>query len=156
MRYYTYLILKIIPSAELEKFNSDELELLLNGQPFIDVDDWKQNTIYQGKYNPKHKVIKWFWEVIYELSQEELSNLLQFCTGNSRVPIGGFSMMESNRGEIAKFCIISLEYKVGNKNYIKSHTCFNRMELPFFPNIEELKDAVKYVIKGDIIGFGID
>jgi hypothetical protein len=140
----------------LEIFNSDEFELLLNGQPFIDIDDWKQNTIYQGKYNPKHKVIKWFWDVLFTLSQEELSKLLQFCTGSSRVPIGGFGMLESNRGEIAKFCIVPLEYKSESKNYIKSHTCFNRMELPLFANEEEVKEAVKYVVNGDIIGFGID
>jgi len=29
-------------------FNSDELELFINGTPFIDLDDWRTNTIFTG------------------------------------------------------------------------------------------------------------
>ncbi len=36
-------------------FNSDELELLLNGCPFIDLDDWRANTVYKG-YNQNQEV----------------------------------------------------------------------------------------------------
>jgi E3 ubiquitin-protein ligase HUWE1 len=44
----------LIPEKILKIFNSDEFELLLNGQPFIDVDDWRSNTFYKGydEYSP--------------------------------------------------------------------------------------------------------
>ncbi len=70
-------------------FNSDEMELILNGQPFIDVYDWKVNSTYKD-YNENSNVIRNFWYVLNSLGQEELSKFLQFCTGSSRVPIGGF------------------------------------------------------------------
>jgi hypothetical protein len=140
----------------LTQFNSDELELLLNGQPFIDVDEWKTNAIYKGKYSNKHKVIKWFWDILSSLSQEELSRFLQFCTGTCRVPIGGFSVLESNRGEIAKFCIESVNCIPKKINFIKAHTCFNRIDLPIFSTEKELKDAISYIINNEIYGFGID
>jgi len=65
------------------------LELILNGQPFIDVYDWKINSIYKG-YSENSQVVQNFWLIISSLSQEDLGKFLQFCTGSSRVPIGGF------------------------------------------------------------------
>jgi hypothetical protein len=61
----------------------------LNGTPFIDTLDWQINTIYKG-YDEFSDVIKNFWSILSNLSQEELARFLQFCTGSSRVPIGGF------------------------------------------------------------------
>lgn len=79
----------IIPEKLLKIFTSDEFELILNGQPFIDVYDWRINSIYKG-YSENSPVINNFWEILGNLSQEELARFLQFCTGSSRVPIGGF------------------------------------------------------------------
>jgi len=146
----------IIIENYVSLFNSDELELIINGQPFIDVEDWKQNTMYQGGYNENSMVIKWFWEILSSFSQENLGKFLQFCTGTSRVPLGGFSVLESNRSEIAKFCIVSVNYQYGRHNFIRAHTCFNRIDLPQFPNKQSLEQALKYIIENEILGFGID
>lgn len=94
-----------------------------------------------------------------ELTQEELGRFLQFCTGSSRVPLNGFSALESNRGEIAKFTIESVNITNSNKNtkaFIKAHTCFNRIDLPLFNTEEQLKEALDFVVKNEIVGFGID
>jgi hypothetical protein len=146
----------VISETFLTVFNSDELELLLNGQPYIDVEEWRENTIYQGKYNSNHKVIKWFWDSLFNLSQEDLSKFFQFCTGSSRVPLGGFSVLESNRGEVAKFCIVENKYNSKGANFIKAHTCFNRIDLPMFPSEKQVKEALNYVINNEVLGFGID
>ena len=140
----------------IQKFTADELELIINGRPFIDVDDWYENTVYREPYNNKHQVIKWFWDVIFELSQKELSNLLMFSTGTSRVPFGGFAALESNRGNISKFTIERAEYEFGERNFIKAHTCFNRLDLPEFETKEEVEEAVKFISSNEIIGFGIE
>jgi len=42
------------------------------------------------------------------------------------------------------------------KNYIKAHTCFNRLDLPDYKNKKDLQEAIEYVVKNEIIGFGID
>lgn len=74
----------------LSVFDPRELELLLNGVPFIDVDDWENNTTYKGSFYKTHNVIRWFWKILNEMSQEDLAKLLQFCTGSSRTPVEGF------------------------------------------------------------------
>ena len=113
-------------------------------------------TEYREPYNANHKIIIWFWEIMNELSQKELSNLLMFTTGASRVPFGGFEVLESNRGNISKFTIESLPFERGKKNFIKAHTCFNRLDIPIFDNKEQLKEAIQFVTSNEIMGFGIE
>ena len=145
----------IFPVEYLKIFTSDQLGLLINGTPFIDTDDWRMNTTYKN-YNDYDNVIIDFWDIISNLSQEELSNFLLFCTGSSRVPIGGFKSLESNRGQISKFEIVKSEYKNGEKNYLRAHTCFNRLDLPNFPDKNSLNEAVRFALENEVLGFGIE
>ena len=145
----------IFPVEYLKIFTSDQLGLLINGTPFIDTDDWRMNTHYKN-YNDYDNVIVDFWDIISNLSQEELSNFLLFCTGSSRVPIGGFKSLESNRGQISKFEIVKSEYKQGEKNFLRAHTCFNRLDLPNFPDKNSLYEAVRFALENEVLGFGIE
>jgi len=149
-------IFSFIPKESIINFTSDEFELILNGRPFIDVEEWKIFTEYKEPYNANHYIILWFWEIVSELSQKELSNLLLFSTGSGRVPLGGFEVLESNRGNIARFTIESISYTKGCKNFIKAHTCFNRLDIPLYANKDELVEALKFITNTEILGFGID
>lgn len=144
-----------IPRYVIKSLNSYELELLICGRPFIDVNEWKQNSIYKGKFSKSSSCVKWFWEEIFKLDQENLRKFLQFSTGSSRVPINGFQNLESNRGEIAKYCLNSVPYNKHGNNYIRAHTCFNRLDVPVFKKKAEVHDAIQFVLK-NITGFGID
>ena len=146
----------MVPISILEKFTSDELELLFNGKPFIDIEEWKENTEYGNGYNQFTNTIKWFWEVMSDLNQTQLSNFLLFSTGSGRVPLGGFAELESNRGNISKYKINCVEYVPDIKNFIKAHTCFNRIDLPKFPNKQLVKDAVEFIANCQLFGFGIE
>ena len=139
----------------LKIFTSDQLGLLINGTPFIDVDDWRLNTQYKN-YNDYDNVIINFWDIISNLTQEDLSNFLLFCTGSSRVPIGGFKSLESNRGQISKFEIVKIEYKSGAKNFLRVHTCFNRLDLPEYPDKDSLNSAVRFALENQVLGYGIE
>jgi len=43
-----------------------------------------------------------------------------------------------------------------SKNYIKAHTCFNRIDLPDFPNKNLLEESINFIVNNEIMGFGID
>ena len=144
-----------IPESLIKIFSANELELMLNGTPFIDVTDWIENTEYEG-YSPSDEIIINFWDIVKELPQEKLSRLLQFSTGSTRVPVGGFKSLQSNRGNIAPFSIYKMEYEKGKRNYIKARTCFNRINLPNFPDKEKLLEGINFVIDNEILGFGIE
>ena len=55
-------------------------ELMLSGIPEIDLSDWRANTEYL-EYSEEDDVIKWFWAVMEEFSQQERVLMLQFVTG---------------------------------------------------------------------------
>ena len=149
--FYTY-----VPKAKIEGFTSNEIELILNGKPFIDLEEWKLYVVYKSPYNQNHKVIIWFWEILAKLSQKQLSNLLLFSTGASRVPLGGFAELQSSRGNISHFTIEYISYVPNKKNYIKAHTCFNKIDLPNYPNKTELEEAIQFVTEKEMWGFGIE
>lgn len=87
----------IIPAQLIQIFNEQELELLISGLPDIDIDDWKNNTEYQG-YSPSSPQIQWFWRAVRSFDQEERAKLLQFATGTSKVPLEGFAHLQGSGG----------------------------------------------------------
>lgn len=83
---------KVVPEKLLVIFEPYELDMIMYGMPFIELEDWRQNTEYSGAYTKDHQIIKWFWEYLSLLDQIQLSRFLQYCTGSSRVPIQGFRL----------------------------------------------------------------
>ena len=147
---------KVIPRHSLYGISSDELEQLICGKPEIDLDDWQKHTNYNKPYDQNHKVIKWFWKAMSEYTQPQRSIFIQFCTGTNRIPIGGFAMLESNRGEYAKFTIYAMPYHAKESPYPNAQTCFNRLILPIYPSYKELKQQLDFIINNEVTGFGID
>ena len=160
--YYPFIqkiqegLFTLLSKDKISAFTSNELELIINGRPFIDLEEWETFTLYKGAYTREHIVIKWFWEILATFTQKELSNLLLFATGASRVPLGGFEVLESNGGTIYKFTIEYINYDKFHKNFIKAHTCFNRIDLPCYPTKQELEEALRFVSEREMWGFGIE
>ena len=57
---------------------------------------------------------------------------------------------------ISPFTIEFLQYNKSIKNYIIAHTCFNRLDLPNFPDKNSLNEAIKFALENEILGFGIE
>uniref|UniRef100_A0A3B4BJ05 E3 ubiquitin-protein ligase HACE1 n=1 Tax=Periophthalmus magnuspinnatus TaxID=409849 RepID=A0A3B4BJ05_9GOBI len=128
-----------IPPSLIQLFDEYELELLLSGMPEIDVQDWYKNTEYTSGYDQHEPVIQWFWEVVHSLTQEERVLLLQFVTGSSRVPHGGFAFLMGGGG-LQKFTIAAVPY---TSNLLPtSSTCINMLKLPEYPSLDVLRDRL--------------
>ena len=78
----------VIPAAKLQVFSPNELEAIIAGASVIDVEDMKANIIYDGSYTEEFKT--WFWEILREFTQAELSAFVYFITGSTKVGYGGF------------------------------------------------------------------
>ncbi|CAG9328257.1 unnamed protein product [Blepharisma stoltei] len=144
----------VVPFNVISHLTPEELEQALCGIDIIDIVDWQLNTEYKSPFSENHKVIVWFWKILRRLSQSQLSNLLVFVTGTSRLPIGGFTSLKTLRGDSAKFTIESVKYVPGILP--RAHTCFNRLDLPIYQSKKELKKALLFVIENHSIGFGLD
>uniref|UniRef100_A0A8C2UBR1 E3 ubiquitin-protein ligase n=1 Tax=Coturnix japonica TaxID=93934 RepID=A0A8C2UBR1_COTJA len=135
---------EILPQQYLQYFDAKELEVLLCGMQEIDLNDWQRHTIYRH-YTRTSRQILWFWQVY----NEKRMRFLQFVTGTCRLPVGGFADLTGSNGP-QKFCI----EKVGKENWLpRSHTCFNRLDLPPYKNYEQLKEKLLFAIE-ETEGFG--
>jgi len=141
---------EILELQALQVFDERELELLLIGLAEFDVEDWAKNTIYRN-YTPKSKQVVWFWEVVQSMSNEKRARLLQFVTGSCRLPVGGFGDLIGSNGP-QKFCI----ERIADSNLLpRSHTCFNRIDLPAYKSKEDLAKKVLMAIE-ETEGFGME
>mmetsp|Transcript_24044 Transcript_24044/g.31989 ORF Transcript_24044/g.31989 Transcript_24044/m.31989 type:complete len:266 (-) Transcript_24044:191-988(-) len=147
----------VIPEPLLTIFDFQELELLMCGLPVIDMDDWKEHTEYSGEYDREmenHEVCRWFWEVVEDFDQEMKARLLQFVTGTSGVPARGFGVLQGNDGNVRKFTIHSVDKQMCM--YPRSHTCFNRIDLPLYDSKEELSEKLNLAVTMVATGFDIE
>ncbi|XP_072307916.1 E3 ubiquitin-protein ligase Itchy-like isoform X2 [Eucyclogobius newberryi] len=139
---------EVLPQQYLQYFDAKELEVMLCGMQEIDLMDWQRHTIYRH-YTRNSKQIMWFWQFVKEMDNEKRMRLLQFVTGTCRLPVGGFADLMGSNGP-QKFCI----EKVGKENWLpRSHTCFNRLDLPPYKSYEQLKEKLMFAIE-ETEGFG--
>uniref|UniRef100_A0A8C6XVA9 E3 ubiquitin-protein ligase n=1 Tax=Naja naja TaxID=35670 RepID=A0A8C6XVA9_NAJNA len=141
---------EVVPLQWLQYFDEKELEVMLCGMQEVDMADWQRNTVYRH-YTRNSKQIMWFWQFIKEADNEVRMRLMQFVTGTCRLPLGGFAELMGSNGP-QKFCV----EKVGKETWLpRSHTCFNRLDLPPYKSYEQLKEKLLFAIE-ETEGFGQD
>eukprot|EP00981_Chlorochromonas_danica_P007095 scaffold1551_cov164-Ochromonas_danica.AAC.23 len=141
----------LIPPELVCIFSPAELELLICGLPDVDVDELQANTEYH-QYRQTDDMVKWFWSALRSFSREERASFLQFVTGTSKVPLGGFSQLQGMRGT-QKF---SIHRAYGGENGLlpTAHTCYNQLDLPVYQSEEELRDKLLLAVREGSEGFG--
>ena len=151
---------EVVPKNLITVFDERELELLIGGMTDIDMcvpqtlislslsltfifrDDWSKFTDYRG-YDKEDQVISWFWQILRSWPPEQKARLLQFTTGTSRIPVNGFKELQGSDGP-RRFTI----EKYGDSSKLpRSHTCFNRLDLPPYEDIKTLEDKLRLAIE---------
>eukprot|EP00375_Theileria_parva_P003075 XP_765756.1 ubiquitin-protein ligase [Theileria parva strain Muguga] len=140
---------ELIAPELISIFDDRELELLISGIPIIDLENMKQNVEYIN-YTEDSLQIIWLWEILSEFDQSHLAAFLQFVTGTSRVPIGGFKNLMGMRGPQK----ISIHKTFGQNRLPTAHTCFNQLDLPCYPEKDMLKSKLLQAILEGKEGFG--
>ena len=60
----------LIPDKQLKTFSPHELEVILSGQPVIDIDFIKRRANFSGHgYTQQSQVVQWLWEVLESFTQ---------------------------------------------------------------------------------------
>ena len=101
------------------------------------------------------EVIDWFWDVIgHDFNHEMRARLLQFATGTSGVPSGGFSMLQGSRGEICKFKV-NIITDSSDEHFPTAHTCFNEIMIPTYSSRDVLLEKLTKAVTSSATGFGM-
>lgn len=141
----------ILPIEWLQLFDERDLEVILCGTQKLNIEDWQHNTIYKN-YSPNDQAIKWFWVWLKQQNNEKRVKFLQFVTGTCRIPNGGFADLLGSNGP-QRFCI----EKTGKETFLpKSHTCFNRLDLPNYKTFQTLKEKLELAITECSTGFALE
>ncbi|XP_043533382.1 E3 ubiquitin-protein ligase NEDD4-like isoform X6 [Chiloscyllium plagiosum] len=134
---------ELIPIDLIKIFDENELELLMCGLGDVDVNDWRQHTVYKNNYCTNHPVIQWFWKAVLLMDAEKRIRLLQFVTGTSRVPMNGFAELYGSNGPQ----LFTIEQWGTPDKLPRAHTCFNRLDLPPYESFEDLREKLLMAVE---------
>ena len=130
----------------LKAFTAAELEVVLCGLPTVDIEDMRAHSSYQN-CDVTTVQVRWFWEFVSSLPQEELATLMQFSTGCSKVPAGGFAAMRN------KF---TLNLVQGPEDRLPvAHTCYATIDLPTYRSAEALASKFRTALELGTVGFDL-
>ncbi|XP_033631620.1 ubiquitin-protein ligase E3A-like [Asterias rubens] len=125
-------------------FRPEEVELLVCGSRHFDFDALEEATEYDGGYTKESTIIKYFWEIVHKMDDNQKKKLLMFTTGSDRVPVGG----------LAKLRLIIAKNGADSDRLPTSHTCFNVLLLPEYNSKEKLEERLLKAIT-HAKGFGM-
>ncbi|XP_053557134.1 E3 ubiquitin-protein ligase NEDD4-like isoform X10 [Bombina bombina] len=134
---------ELIPIDLIKIFDENELELLMCGLGDVDVNDWRQHTLYKNGYCPNHPVVQWYWKAVLLMDAEKRIRLLQFVTGTSRVPMNGFAELYGSNGPQ----LFTIEQWGSPDKLPRAHTCFNRLDLPPYDTFEDLREKLLMAVE---------
>jgi len=65
---------QVVPARMLSLFNWYDLEVLVCGNPNIDVEALRRHTVYQGGLSASSDVVKYFWKTLYSFFHKRKGN----------------------------------------------------------------------------------
>ncbi|XP_026733196.1 apoptosis-resistant E3 ubiquitin protein ligase 1 isoform X1 [Trichoplusia ni] len=136
----------LVPDNLLAIFDENELELLVCGTGEVSVSDWRAHALVSGSGRDWERLLGWFWAALANFSTEERARLLQFTTGCSQLPPGGFQELNPRFQITAAPNFGALP---------TAHTCFNQLCLPDYDSYEQLVHALLWAINEGGEGFGM-
>uniref|UniRef100_A0A671S5C6 Probable E3 ubiquitin-protein ligase HERC4 n=1 Tax=Sinocyclocheilus anshuiensis TaxID=1608454 RepID=A0A671S5C6_9TELE len=118
-------------------FHPEELQELLHGSPKYEWKELQQCASYE-KCSASDELIKNFWTVLSELSEENKRKFLIFLYGTDRVPVGGFSKRSLK--------ILLSDCPDAEDRLPEAQTCFGRLILPKYSDINTLHNKLIHAI----------
>lgn len=87
--YFSNALLRFLFDFDTKLF---KFQLLLCGTGEYSIADFRAHHIVNGNSPEFRRVLGWYWAAISNFSQTEMARLLQFTTGCSQLPPGGFQV----------------------------------------------------------------
>jgi E3 ubiquitin-protein ligase HUWE1 len=126
----------------------DEFSMLLCGVSQLDVNEWRLHSLREEGMDDQ----TWdaLWEVIEQFSQNDRGRLLEFVTGSSTLPAGGFARLPGfgGPGLVQKFTVVMRQQGLPT-----AATCFNRLYLPPYEDTVKMRSALLEAIAHKDSGF---
>lgn len=134
-----------LPTELFPLFTSLELEQLVAGSSDVDVDMLRHCTEYEDPLHAEAPLVKMFWEVLEEMSNDERTMFLRFVWARSRMPA---SLSDLTMNFKLQLSAQADDMKKNPDNYLPSaQTCFFSLSLPDYTSKEVLRQKLLYAIE---------
>ncbi|KAI8813106.1 hypothetical protein BJ742DRAFT_521278 [Cladochytrium replicatum] len=130
----------VLSGSALQLFRAEELQELVCGSPEMDFSDLEDVTQYEG-FTKDSEVIREFWKIVNEFTEEDKKKLLFFVTGSDRVPAGGLSRLQ----------FVIARNGTDDSRLPTSHTCYNVLLL--CDSLVNLKSRLQKALENCNCGF---
>eukprot|EP00762_Andalucia_godoyi_P004423 ANDGO_08196.mRNA.1 E3 ubiquitin-protein ligase UPL1 len=140
----------LIPASSVRLFSAVDLQLALCGTASFDVLSLVTHTQYTQGYSSDAPAVGFLWNTLQEFSDLEKQKFLQFVTGSSRVPPGGFKSLAP------KFTIQKIPLMTESGKGLKlpsASTCFHLLKWPEYKSAEDAKRSLRIAVEEGAEGF---
>eukprot|EP00455_Lapot_gusevi_P029999 TRINITY_DN3217_c0_g3_i2.p1 TRINITY_DN3217_c0_g3~~TRINITY_DN3217_c0_g3_i2.p1 ORF type:complete len:407 (+),score=138.04 TRINITY_DN3217_c0_g3_i2:482-1702(+) len=127
----------VVPPGLLSLFSWHDLQIMVCGNPNIDIEALRRHTVYRG-LSASSPLVKYLWQALTSFTQEERQLFLRFVWGRNRLPA-----TDADWGQ--QFTLHALHTAPPDALPI-AHTCFFSLDLPPYPSYEILRSKVLYAI----------
>ncbi|XP_067298728.1 E3 ISG15--protein ligase HERC5.4 [Pseudorasbora parva] len=136
-KYFSRGFSKGCPLDIWTMFHPEELQELLHGSPKYEWQELLQCASYES-CSASDELIKKFWTVFFEFSEENKKKFLTFLYGTDRVPPGGLSKRSLK--------IHQSDGPDPDHRLPEAQTCFGRLILPKYSSINTLRNKLVHAI----------
>eukprot|EP01048_Picozoa_sp_COSAG05_P000496 COSAG05_NODE_13_length_36464_cov_294.169449_22_plen_855_part_00 len=152
-----------------EGLSAYELQLMVCGKAEINVGELRSSTLYKN-CDMATKECTWFFEVLegwqsgnpmwetgsddqVKVGPDMVGKVVEFVTGTNRSPPGGWKNLRDKAGKKCHFTIYHNDDASQRCGWPRSHTCFNKIDLPEYERREQLAQNLHGALKFGM-GFG--
>ncbi|KAK8963238.1 E3 ubiquitin-protein ligase UPL5 [Platanthera guangdongensis] len=123
-----------------QSLNLEDFDRMLRGsEEKINIDDWKNHTVYCD-YEAEDQQIISFWKIVEGMQEEQRRLLLQFWISIRFLPVGGFCNLPQKL-----YIFNSFEKEEDNWPLPTSQTCFHQLQLPPYPSMSIMHQKLHFI-----------
>lgn len=149
---------ELVPLANLETcgITEKDLGLILTGMPRIDVEDWRRNCDIEPNFGAVQPFLQLWWDCLAGLSDEKRAKVLQFSTGLSHLPAGGFQRLKPKFKVVIQMNLLSegASHESKIQRLPTAHTCFNTIEVPPYATVIDMREKLMLAVTEGSGSFG--
>jgi len=132
----------VVPVELFALFTAHELEQLVSGNSQVDVDFIRRCTEYED-ISPDSDAVRYFWEVLNEMDNDERTEFLRFVWARSRLPVSAQELSINFKLQGAQ----GAARETPDKYLPHAQTCFFSLALPSYSTKEIMREKILYAIK---------
>jgi hypothetical protein len=129
----------VVPVGCFALWSWRELENRVCGNPKIDTQVMRKHTRYES-CSETDQHVRFLWQVLDSMGQQDLQRFLRFCWGRSRLPPEGSPLWENG------FCICGAD-DLNPTGLPRAHTCFFQIDVPRYENKRIAEERILFAIR---------